>query len=251
MSFAISRRAMAQSAFSLLLAPIGFVAMGSAQAATTYFVRTDGGDANQCNGRADAPYSGSGTAQNCSWKHPYYALPSTGTPRIAGGDTLFIRPGEYMIGYGAPGMGGACASGDKSSCSLGKVPSGPSASQRTRIQGYGGVPKLWGAGGTWSVMNLNGSNNIDIGSLEITDKDACIKGHSVAAAKCGTTGNFASVGISASKSSNVWLHDLNIHGLGLHGLNAGGLANWTMDRVKINANGWAGWDGNVGESSSS
>ncbi|HEY5781782.1 MAG TPA: hypothetical protein VIT66_07965, partial [Lysobacter sp.] len=177
MSFAISRRAVTQSALTLLLAPIGFAAFGSAQAATTYFVRTDGGDATQCNGRADAPYSGSGTAQNCAWKHPYYALPSTGTPRIAGGDTLMIGSGQYMIGYGAPGMAGTCASGDKSSCSIGKVPSGPSATARTRILGNGATaPKLVGTGGTWSVMNLNGSNNVEIGNLELTDNDACIKG---------------------------------------------------------------------------
>jgi hypothetical protein len=242
---------MTQSVFSLLLAPIGFAAFGSAQAATTYFVRTDGGDANQCNGRADAPYSGSGTGQNCAWKHPYYALPNSAAPRIAGGDTLMIGSGEYMIGYGAPGMGGGCASGDKSSCSLGKIPSGTS-SARTRILGNGTkAPKLWGANGTWSVLNLNGSSNVEVGNLEITDKDQCIKGHSVAAAKCATTGNWASVGLAASASSNVYLHDLNIHGLGLHGMNAGGLSNWTMERVKINANGWAGWDANVGTSSSS
>ncbi|MFC5595827.1 hypothetical protein, partial [Lysobacter niastensis] len=190
--------------------------------------------------------------QNCAWKHPYFALPNSGTPRIAGGDTLYIGSGEYMIGYGAPGMGGGCATGDKSSCSLSKIPSGPSATAKTRILGTGSkAPKLWGANGTWSVLNLNGSNNVEIGNLEITDKDQCIKGHSNAAAKCATTGNWASIGLSASASSNVYLHDLNIHGLGLHGVNAGGLANWTMERVKINANGWAGWDGNVGESSSS
>ena len=237
---------MTQSAFSLLLAPIGFAAMGSAQAATTFFVRTDGGDATQCNGRADAPYPGSGTAQNCSWKHPYYALPSTGTPRIAGGDTLMIRSGEYMIGYGAPGMAGSCASGDKSACYIGKVPSGPSSTSRTRILGHGATaPKLWGSGGTWSVLNLTGSSNVEIGNLELTDKDACIKGHSTSAAACVAGGKWASKGLIASASGNVWLHDLNIHGFGLNGITAGGLSNWTVERVKINANGWAGWDFNI------
>ena len=43
-------------------------------AATTYYVRTDGGDASQCTGRADAAYPGSGTGQACAWKHPFYAL---------------------------------------------------------------------------------------------------------------------------------------------------------------------------------
>ncbi|MGH7462791.1 MAG: hypothetical protein ACREMA_17415, partial [Longimicrobiales bacterium] len=195
MSFAISRRAMAQSALSLLLAPIGFAAMGSAQAAT-FYVRTDGGDANQCNGRADAPYPGSGTGQNCSWKHPYYALPSTGTARIAGGDTLMIGSGEYMVGYGAPGMACACASGDKSACYIGKVPSGPSSTSRTRILGHGATaPKLWGSGGTWSVLNLTGSSNVEVGNLELTDKDACIKGHSTSAAACVAGGKWASKGL--------------------------------------------------------
>ncbi|MDR7135401.1 hypothetical protein J2X06_002610 [Lysobacter niastensis] len=250
----VSRRALTQSILSLLIVPAGF-AIGSAQAATNFYVRTDGGDATQCNGRADAPYSGSGTAQNCAWKHPYYALPSSGTARIAGGDTLMIGSGEYMIGYGAPGMAGTCASGDRSACALGKIPSG-TASAPTRILGNGTTaPKLWGAERTNSVLNLVGSNNVEVGYLEITDKSNCISSHSTASAACNKTsapyGNWARAGIQASASSNVWLHDLNIHGLAGYAMNAGGLSNWTMERVKMNANGWAGWDGNVGESSSS
>ncbi len=241
-------------ASALLMASLGLGAIGSAQAAT-YFVRTDGGDASQCNGRADAGYSGSGTAQNCAWKHPYYALPSSGTARIAGGDTLMIGSGDYMIGYGAPGMAGTCASGDRTSCSLGKIPSGTSATARTRILGNSAAPpKLWGAEKTWSVLNLNGSSNVELGHLEVTDKSNCVSAHSNAAAACNRTtvpyGNWASVGLSASASSNVWVHDVNIHGMGLHGINAGGLSNWTFERVKINANGWAGWDANVGTNSS-
>jgi hypothetical protein len=46
------------------------------------------------------------------------------------------------------------------------------------------------------------------------------------------------------------LHDVTIHGLGLQGMNAGRISNWTMERVKLNANGWAGWDANVGSNSS-
>jgi hypothetical protein len=127
----------------LLTAALGLGAIGSAQAAT-FFVRTDGGDANQCNGKADAAYSGSGTAQNCAWKHPYYALPSSGTPRIAGGDTLMIGSGEYMIAYGAPGATGSCTSSDRSACNLGSIPSG-TATAKTRILGNSAAPpKLWG-----------------------------------------------------------------------------------------------------------
>ena len=91
MLLVVSRRTLTQAVLSLLIVPAGF-AIGSAQAATTFYVRTDGGDATQCNGRADVPYPGSGTGQNCAWKHPYYALPNSGTPRIAGGDTLISVP---------------------------------------------------------------------------------------------------------------------------------------------------------------
>ncbi|WP_460815060.1 hypothetical protein, partial [Luteimonas pelagia] len=45
----------------LLLVPASLLAWGSAQAATTFHVRADGGSASQCTGRADAPYPGSGT----------------------------------------------------------------------------------------------------------------------------------------------------------------------------------------------
>jgi hypothetical protein len=258
---ASSGNPLSKSFLSLLLAPVGLAAWGSAEAATTYYVRTDGGDAAQCTGRGDAPYPGSGSAQACAWKHPYYALPSSGTARIVGGDTLIIGTGEYMVGYGAPGMAGTCADGDRSACALGKIPSGPSATAKTRIlgKGYGTAnavaPKLWGAERNNSVLNLNGSSNVEVGFLEITDKSNCVSSHSTAAAACNKTaapyGNWARAGIQASASSNVWLHDLNIHGLAGYAMNAGGLSNWTIERVKMNANGWAGWDANVGTSASS
>ena len=68
----------------------------------TYYVRTDGGSAEQCTGLVSAPYLGSGTNQPCAWDHPFRALPPGGTPRISGGDTLIIGPGAYSMGYGAP-----------------------------------------------------------------------------------------------------------------------------------------------------
>ncbi|MFD0737898.1 choice-of-anchor Q domain-containing protein [Lysobacter koreensis] len=232
----------------LLTATLGLGAIGSAQAAT-FFVRTDGGDANQCNGRADTAYPGSGTAQNCAWKHPSYALPSTGTARIAGGDTLMIGAGEYMIGYGAPGS--TCTSGDRTGCWLGQIPSGPSSTAKTRILGNASAPpKLWGSEGNSIVLNLNTSSNVEVGHLEITDKNACVTRHNVASAACGTGGTWAGYGIYAYGSSNVWIHDVNIHGMAHTGLNAGKLSNWTIERTKINANGWAGWDSNVGDNGS-
>jgi hypothetical protein len=213
---------------------LGLAAIGSAQAAT-YYVRTDGGDAAQCNGRADAAYPGSGTAQNCAWKNPNIALPNSGTARIAGGDTLLIGAGSYQIGSGGY---------------MQKVPSGTS-SAKTRILGNGSTaPKLVGIGGIHRVLNLDSSSNVEIGNLEITDNSDCVYNHSQSSAACSSSMPWARVGIYARASSNVWLHDVNVHGLAKNGFNAGGLSNWTMERVKINKNGAAGWDGNVGTDAS-
>ena len=219
---------------SLLLPSLGFAAIGSAQAAT-FYVRTDGGDAAQCTGRADAPYSGSGTAQACAWKNPNIALPNSGSARIMGGDTLLIGAGSFQIGSGGY---------------MQKVPSGPNATTRTRIIGKAGT-KLVGVAGTHRVLNLDGSSNVEIGNLEITDNSDCVYNHSNAAAACTSAMAWARVGVYATASNNVWMHDVNVHGMAARGFNAGGLSNWTLERVKMNKNGSAGWDGNVGTGSNS
>ena len=61
-----------------MLAWGGFAAFNVASA-TTYYVRTDGGTATQCNGMADKAYPGSGTNMSCAWNHPFVALPPTVT----------------------------------------------------------------------------------------------------------------------------------------------------------------------------
>jgi hypothetical protein len=65
---------------------------------TTYHVRPDGGDRTQCNGLANAPYPGSGTQQNCAWRHPFFALDASGNWMLRGGDTLLIYRGSYRMG---------------------------------------------------------------------------------------------------------------------------------------------------------
>src|SRR5688572_3196100 len=189
---------------ALALPAIG-LAFGSANAAT-FYVRADGGDATQCNGKADAKYPGTGTAQNCAWKTPNLALPNSGTPRIAGGDTLMIGAGTYQIGSGGY---------------MQKVPSGTSATAKTRILGTTGT-KLVGVAGTHRVINLDGSSNVEIGNLEITDNSDCVYNHSVTSSRCDSTMPWARVGIYAAQSSNVYLHDLDIHGMGKNAFNAGG-----------------------------
>jgi hypothetical protein len=241
-------------AFSLLgLASIA--AAGSAQAAT-YFVRADGGDASQCTGRSDAAYPGSGTAQACAWKHPFVALPPARTPRIAGGDTLIIGPGNYMMGIGAPDTGG-CTTAWAYDCHMPPLPSGPSASQPTRILGKGhdtgckAPPQLWGTERAYTVFNLRGSSNIEIGCFEVTDRHACIRGHGGGNACPTGGGTWARAGLIAHDSSNVRLTDLNIHGMADKGIHAGRLRDWTMTRLTLRANCWVGWDGDVGAGNSS
>ncbi|WP_460815070.1 hypothetical protein, partial [Luteimonas pelagia] len=188
-----------------------------------------GGSASQCTGRADAPYPGSGTGQACAWRSPETALAN-----IAGGDTVIIGAGSYAIG--ANGLTPA-------------VPSGTS-SGRTRILGKAGTrPKLVGTNATHRVINLQGSSHVEIGNLEITDGSDCVFNHSDAGVACGSGDAYARAGIYASASRDVWLHDLDIHGLGSRGIQAGGLADWTVERTRINRNGAVGWNGDIGSGS--
>lgn len=250
-----------RSLLCLLLLLFSCAAFGSAEAATTYYVRTDGGNAAQCTGRADAAYPGSGTGRACAWNSLHHALPASGVPRIMGGDTVIVGAGSYRIGWGAPGAaGGRCFDLGSYDCYLAPIPSGPSATARTRILGRGyntgckAPPKLWGGERVSTVLNLEGSSNVDIGCLEITDQSDCVEFHSDSAARCERDsrpyGNWASVGLAAKGSRNVRLFDLDIHGLATSGIHAGALADWTLDRVKINANGWIGWNGDIGAASS-
>lgn len=239
--------------------------MTSGAWAATYYVRGDGGNAVECNGLGNQPYSGSGTGQNCAWEHPFIALPPGGTPLFSGGDTLIIGSGSYMIGLGAPGADN-CYAGWSWDCTMPAIPGGPSASQKTRILGVGhdsgcsSPPELWGTERARSIISLDGSSNVELACLEVTDHSSCIESHchngqcggEIAACKRDAPpfGNWAGTGIVASDSSNVSLRDVNIHGLANRGVYAGGLADWTMDNVQIVANGWAGWDGDIGSASS-
>ncbi len=205
------------------------VAAKPAPDATRYFVRPDGGDANQCSGRVDAPYQEGGN-RDCAWNSPAIALPSSGSPRIGPGDVLVLAAGTYTIG--AP---------------LQAVPSGPAPDKPTRVIGKSGtMPRLVGTHGIDHVLSLDGSSNIEIGRLEITDGSECIYRHPGPGVACTDATPRARTGIYARASRNAWLHDLDIHGLAALGINAGGLRDWTLDRIRINRNGRAGWDGNIG-----
>jgi len=226
----------------------------AAPAATTYYVRPDGGSPTQCTGLADAPYPGNGTGQPCAWDHPFRALPPGGTPRIAGGDTLIIGAGSYRMGYGAPGAD-ACEADYPWDCHMPPVPSGPDPAHPTRILGAGwdagcpSPPELWGAERATMVINLTDSSNVVIACLEITDHSPCVEFHADPGLACPRDsypyGDWAADGLYAEDSANVYLHNLDIHGLASAGVRAGRLTDWTVEEVRIAANGWVGWDGDI------
>ncbi|MCJ7735994.1 MAG: hypothetical protein MUQ10_01595, partial [Anaerolineae bacterium] len=220
--------------------------------AVTYYVRPDGGAPAQCTGRVDAPYPGSGTAQPCSWDHPFRALPPDGTPRIAGGDTLIIGAGSYSMGLGAPGADN-CESDYPWDCHVPPIPSGPPA-RPTRILGAGwdagcpGPPQLWGTERANMIINLTDAGNVEVACLEITDHSGCVEDHTGGLA-CERDiypfGPWALTGLYAEDSADVHLRHLDIHGLASTGIHAGRLTDWTVEDVDIAGNGWVGWDGDI------
>ncbi|MBN1178550.1 MAG: hypothetical protein JXD18_05025 [Anaerolineae bacterium] len=231
--------------------------------ALTFYVRPDGGSPQQCTGLADAPYPGSGTAQDCAWDHPFRALPPEGIPLIAGGDTLIVAAGSYMMGYGAPGAD-ACETDYPWDCYVPPIPSGPDPAHPTRILGAGwdagcpNPPELWGTERAAMVLNLTGSSNVEVACFEITDHSPCVEDHvhgfGGSALTCERDafpyGPWAADGLYAEDSANATLRHLNVHGLAVAGIRAGRLTDWTVEDVRLAANGWVGWEGDIGADSS-
>jgi hypothetical protein len=246
----------------LIVIAVGSILTKCAEAAT-FHVRPDGGSALQCTGAVDAPYPGTGTGQPCAWRHPFTALPPSGAARFSGGDTLSIGPGAYAIGLGAPDASGCYAAGSYD-CIPARPPSG-TAQAPTRIVGKGfdtecqAPPVLWGTERATAVLNLAGTSNVTVACLEITDRSDCIEFHCpnggcAEARTCQRDrppfGQWASNGIAAKGASNLTLRDIDVHGLAGRGFIGGGLRDVTMERVKLVANGWGGWEGDTGAGSS-
>ena len=226
-------------------------------AGVVYYVRPGGGNTYQCSGLSDKDYPGSGTNQNCAFKHPFYALPPGRKPVLKGGDTLMIAAGSYRMGIDAPNTGdGNCDKTYPWLCHMPAVPSGPSAERPTRILGVGwdsgckNPPELYGVERSAMVFNLTGSSHVELNCLEITDHMGCVDFHpgSRSCPRSGyPNGDWAETGIFASDSNDVTLRQLNIHGLAYRGIHAGRLKDWLVEDVRLVANGWAGWDGRLSE----
>ena len=228
-----------------------------------YYIRPDGGSNLECNGLADAAYRGSGLGQDCAWNHPFQALPPGGEARIAGGATLYIASGSYMMGFGATGAENCEAEGAYD-CYMLPIPSGEDAEHPTRILGQGWdsmcsqPPELWGTERAWFVFNMTDSSNVEVNCLEITDHSSCIEDHVFVSGGSQYTcerdespyGPWAAVGLYAEDSANVLLRNINVHGLANTGVLAGRLTDWTVENMQTSGNGAAGWNFDlVGDSS--
>lgn len=231
--------------------------------ASTYYVRKDGGSLTQCTGLIDAPYQEGVVERNCAVNHLFWLLPPPNkAPVVAGGDTIVIGPGEYMMGMNAVGDAApntsACQGGTGTfTCMMPAIPSGPDATHPTVITGKNWdnksttPPQLWGAGRTDHILSLAKSNNVVLRYLDITDHAQCgynfISNPSL---MCNRSvppyGYQADYGIYAADSSNVQLKDVSIHGMASGAIHAGRLTNWTLDNVTMHGNGFNGWNGDVG-----
>lgn len=226
----------------------------------TWFLRPDGGTAAQCTGKTDAGYPGSGSNQPCAFINPHYlwgddVQGETAKWKITGGDTVIFKNGSYRIGFKGPNSTdswGQCP-GDPFDCGMPPIPSG-TASQHTKILGENfanctSKPEVHGGFGLFEVISLEGSSNVDVQCLEITDHSSC--GKSGTGNLCNTSfplDDYATHGIMTTvNTKNVNLTDLNIHGLASDGIfgPVGGAV--TATRVRIAGNTSSGWnfdDGN-------
>ena len=135
------------------------------------------------------------------------------------------------------------------------VPSGPDPAHPTRILGAGwetgcpAPPQLWGTERAWFVINLTGSSNIHLACFEITDHSDCVESHTGGLAGRYTHRPSAPGGTRGSMPRTAARRAIcttsTSHGPG-HRRNPGRpLADWTVEEVRMAANGWVGWEGDI------
>lgn len=228
----------------------------SCYAATTWYVRTDGGDRSQCTGRANAAYPGTGKNLNCAFRHPYFLfVPDRSYGEkpswlVAGGDTVIIANGSYRMGYKGPQPHDSWqfCPGDPFGCHMPPLPGG-TPEHHTRLLGEEykecrHKPVLLGGYGVDRVLDLSNSAFVDVQCLEITDHSSC--------ARIGNFNNcrsnfplddYASNGIVSSRNTHdVALTDLDIHGLSANGIRGPAGNAITATRVRIAGNSASGWN---------
>lgn len=230
----------------------------STSSSHTWFIRPDGGDRKQCTGKADAAYPGRGSGKACAFKNPYELFTNgeynNKDSVVEGGDTILVRGGPYRMGYKGPNpkdYWGNCP-GDPFGCSMPPLPSG-TADHPTRLLGenYQSCNKktqLFGGYALGAVINLQGSKNVDVECLELTDHSQCTRTGSGYSASEGChndypLSDYAGTGIvTSSGTADVLLKNLDIHGFASNGIIGAIGGEVTADHVRIAFNGSAGWN---------
>lgn len=260
--------------------PLSVTLTGSAGSGTTgpgqtWYVRTDGGTRQQCTGLADAAYPGSGTNQPCAFKHPFWLVTANLSSSdwkwiINGGDTVVIEPGTYYMGQGAgaprPGQSWVHCVGDIFDCYMPPPPSG-TATQHTRIlgrqdylspgschnaahTGLVNAPMLAGVDDTYYVLDLEGTNYVDIECLDLTDATQTESpgGGAVDDARYGIAIQKANTGDQGP--ANLTLSDISVDGLevGMVGQKVNLVTSdvTTMSDIYLRGNDLSGWQGDSG-----
>ena len=253
----------------------------SAFAATTWYVRPDGGTRysagmpdGQCDGRSDSAYSGKGKNGHCAFKDVRYLWtdasycgdngPASKCWKWVGegGDTYILRGSiadgvTYRIGQNGPtdkdffGL-----AGNPYGAGAPPPPSGTEAAH-TRILGgnyancsaQSARTQLHGGYAVGTVLNMSGVSWVDVACLDITDFSSC--GRSSQTTSCQTgypLTDFAGSGIQWSNhSTHDSLKDIRIHGLaslGMLGPTGDGVV---MSDLDIIGNAGAGWSADNGD----
>ncbi len=259
--------------------------MTKAASATTWYVRADGGtrysqnaSAGQCDGQADAAYSGTGVNQHCAFNDYRFLWDDQHTYGVTkwvinGGDTVILdNTKQWRVGFdqGLSANDVWCEGGNGTfACTNPTVPAG-TAGQHTRILGrnYGAcsagnqpdptkMTQIFGGYGVWNALNLGGAQYVDVQCLEVTSHSACtIHGSPVYPKDCQRYSNpiddYDSVGVGTDTNTHdLLLQDLWVHGHTDRGIKGpiGGLI--TANRVDISVNGMAGWDFDPGDGTQS
>src|SRR5271170_7681476 len=273
------------SLFLTIVVLVGILTQSSfltAQSSTpkNWYVRTDGGTryssnmtSGKCDGQGDMPYPGVGANQHCAfndvrwlWQDgsfPNGSFPSYGWV-IAGGDTVIIRGSigsgvSWRVGwnnnssaidssglyYGLPG--------DRYNSGIPAPPSG-TPSQHTRILGenyasctsQSARTQLHGGWSVYTVLDLTGVSNVDVGCVDITDFSNCGKDTDTVGCTDGVS-DFAKLGIELSNTStHITLTAVLVHGLSSDGIYGATGDGFVGTAVAIVGNADSGWNADDG-----
>lgn len=245
----------------------------------------------QCDGKADVAYPGSGVNQHCAfndvrWMWDDQSYGNYPNWAAIGGDTIILRANTGGVPWRVGFQGNAsttdpwCLGGTGPiGCVMPPIPSGTagvhtkflgenSASCQTtrtimtvngpRVQQIPDVTKttkISGGHGEYVVVNLTGSNYVDVGCLDISSfEPACQLQGSPQTNACSRSvpfSDYAQDGMEMSNTSgNLAIQDIYIHGTnsrGIHGQQ--GVGPVTANRIWISITPQTGWDFDDGSAS--